>query len=562
MITNNKYIRGDIGIFDNQISSNIKIEDYEGKKADKYLITKEYLNNQINNIFYPEYIFPIIIRDEDLEGISGDTETEKIENLFYPEPPPDYYYTYFYSCCIYNRNEELKGYFIRQYKETYNENNKTYYKFKNYLMKIILNPNSGSGGISIDIYDEKKELYSGIIYNTLCYSNIINDYNSSIPINLQPFICYNKYSILPIIPIYYSFSLLPLSITQNLNSMISFNYRFEFLNYIGYNYHKNDDGYVRTLFMFNSKLNIFDLKINKNINNIFYSIDLKKIISHNVQDIMIDNIYFNLINLNFLAYDNINGDNVSYRFLNHNQILQSDYNTIKNASLLDNFHLCPKDPSSINLTLTSFSGKLKNSTINKFLIEKTITINSTNITYFSIEYNSNIYNYKLHNDTSYYYLSLLDNDYQEYTNPIKFPYYNSNDKIPNTNFNHIFLCSLNNGNYDNLYYGDYTNSSSSPINFYLLDDEDDLIEHLNEYFINDLSLNVICTFDNNTLNFQLSTPSLSKYMLCDWIPQVYNKTTTSNNNSTQIINKLNYSIPFIGYLKSIEDPVDIGGSPS
>ena len=558
MITNNKYIRGNIGEFDKQVSSNIKIEDYEGNKANKYLVTKEYLNNQIIDIFYPEYVFPIIIRDEDLENIQEDTEKNKIETLFSDEN--QIYLNYFSYCKDFYIEDELNGYFIRQYKEIINENNNNYYIFKNYFIKVKLSYINSEFSINIININEKKELISGKIYKALTYSYTNKDNNSDIydSINLQQFLCIDKNSILPIIPLTFSFPTNYFEETYNSNSFINLNYQNNIINYLGYIYHndvyiKNNDYLKQQInFIFESKLNISINKISKNIDTTktysfkIYPINNKpKSRNYNLNDIYLT--FFNLLILSLYKNDN-EGNNF---FINFKKILISDYNNYIEYSGHYNLFPLYNTINNTKITLTSFSGKLKDEENTKIIYSKEYIENNYNITYYSFEYNNNIYNYTIYTDIENYInkLSLLDANYREYTTKIFFPKYDNIPEhlIPSTGLNNMFLCNNYNGEISFNYFGNY-NSTNTIFN-------DDYEKYLRQYFVNDLFLNVICSIfetEENKLELRLKiiNPSLSKYMIYDWIPLYNDYDTDYSFDSYNIfINYLRNSITYKAYIK-------------
>lgn len=555
MITNNKYIRGNIGEFDKQVSSNIKIEDYEGNKANKYLVTKEYLNlnNQIS-FFYPEYVFPIIIRDEDLENILGDTETIKIEKLFSSIKNKNY----FLYCKDFYIEDELNGYFIRQYKEIINENNEDYYIFKNYFIKVKLSYINSELSIKIININEKKELISGKIYKALTYSytNKDNDSDIYVSINLQQFLCIDKNSILPIIPLSFSFPTKYFEESYGYSpnkSFINLNYQNNIINYLGYNYHNDILIYTDSFDLIQQFNFIFETKLNISINKISKNIDTTEIykfkinsINNTPNDNTLNDIYFTMFNLSILSFYK---DYYDDDFINFNKILTTDYNNIFNES---NYNLFPlyNTINNTKITLTSFSGKLKDEENTKIIYSKEYIENNYNITYYSFEYNNNIYNYTIYTNK----LSLLDANYREYTNKIFFPKYDDNQDhfIPSLRLKNIFLCNNYNGEISFNYFGKYLTDDNTTTFINIINNSEN---YLRQYFVNDLFLNVICSIfetEENKLELRLKiiNPSLSKYMIYDWIP-LYNDDDNDYNydNNYIFINYLRNSITYKAYIK-------------
>ena len=258
MITNNKYIRGNIGEFDKQVSSNIKIEDYEGNKANKYLVTKEYLNQQKiinpNNIFY----FNNNLINYDLDIIIFELYNELL----------------------------IDSYIIYQEKK----NNNNIITVKNYLVKLYL-----------EHYDEEEEIY---IYKCdkekkeLLKSNTIyicSDY--------KRYYCIDNEYIIPLIEINDIINDNIISkIINNSNIEIKYQYIFDYINFLKNKKIKIDLMYFLNLQNNINSNNIYKLDINfKYISLLF----LKFIYTYNnnyLKQIPI-NIYNSLINAERMDYE-------------------------------------------------------------------------------------------------------------------------------------------------------------------------------------------------------------------------------------------------------------------
>lgn len=181
MITNNKYIRGDIGVFNDKVSSSINIEDYNGEKANKYLITKEYLNKQLNGSGIPSIINQIILK-EDIKDFRLELDNRFIWDVYIICQEIDYNDYFSYEV----ESEEQRIYGVNNYlmklKETYNGSKYIYtidtnkkYNLKNNTFYIGVSPGQPE---DLLICVNSKYIIPVIPYYKVITS--INDYNDDV----------------------------------------------------------------------------------------------------------------------------------------------------------------------------------------------------------------------------------------------------------------------------------------------------------------------------------------------------------------------------------------------
>ena len=286
MITNNKFIRGDIGVFNNQVSSYINIEDYEREKANKYLVTKEYLNKQINGGEI-KYIMNKIILKEDIK----DFRYEEREKLF------------IWDVYIICQEIDNNDYFINE--------GQNYYGVNNYFMKIK------------ETYDEARNIYIYTIDTTKKYNlennTLYFDASTGHPYN-NLLICLNSKYIIPIIPYYNEIETdNEIDIKDNNNNVVGELTSKHYIDY--YNYIKSKNILINSIFKIELNSNITSNKnygcILESLNN-FYSKDKSN----------------NDIDINFLKYVFLLKEDALFYFIDLNN-LDKYKNFIKLSSLSD-----------------------------------------------------------------------------------------------------------------------------------------------------------------------------------------------------------------------------------
>ena len=289
MITNNKYIRGNIGEFDKQVSSNIKIEDYEGNKANKYLITKEYLNFNFYNLLNSKIIyFDKIIYDLNYELILNERIDEN----------NDIYIIYQKSFIEIDDGDEIIN-------------------VQNYLVKLIFKNQENNNYIYILDKQNLNDLYSGQIYM---------DYNNKL------FLCLNDIYIIPLIQIsdeFFEFNNLEKTI-DSVNIKYNINFIINYFSYIKIKY-INPNTYHKI----NSILNL-SLKIQKNINTEkTYSFNLNDTNELNYVNINFNQLFIKLIytfDNNF--YDYMYPPSLYYYFIKYDTIIDYDIYFYKDYNIL------------------------------------------------------------------------------------------------------------------------------------------------------------------------------------------------------------------------------------
>ena len=290
MITNNKYIRGNIGEFDKQVSSNIKIEDYEGNKANKYLITKEYLNFNFYNLFNSKIIyFDKIIYDLNYELILN----QRIDN-----------------------NNDIYIIYQKSFIEI-NDYDEEIIIVKNYLVKLIFKNQENTNYIYILDKQNLNDLYSGQIYM---------DYNNKL------FLCLNDIYIIPLIQI--SDEIFEFNNLEKTIDSVNIKYNINFIiNYFSYIKIKYID--LNVYYKINSILNL-SLKIQKNINTEkTYSFNLNDTNELNYVNINFNQLFIKLIyTFNYDFYDYMSPPSLYYYFIKYDTIIDYDIYFYKDYNIL------------------------------------------------------------------------------------------------------------------------------------------------------------------------------------------------------------------------------------
>lgn len=495
MITNNKYIRGDIGIFNKQALSYINIEDYNGLKTNKYLITKEYLQNYLqNNINEKNLIFGLIIPDS--------MSKSEITSLF--QSIAD-------SLELKNNFKNMS--FILQHSDTITESGTNYTTFKNYLIQIDISYNNDEYNINFDL-NNKKELIEGNLYY------IINNKG----INLS--ICKNNNSVCPIIIlndiVFNNTILSPLNINP-----LYLDYEIKLKSYIGKeytNYYNEDISDTNYYFynIFNFEFIIKDFIISKNI-------DLTNIYSYEIQNTDINDFYYYYSDKfkKYIDLTKVKSSDLSHT--NDDKINISIINTAK-----------------FNLNLVSYTGNSVKNT--KYIFSRSLTSYNTYPLF-------NIFNYEyvLINSNNTYNLYQKKTDSPYYYDTCKFPKYTTDNGTTILTFseNDIIKLFIYDNSNDNFYCCEEYNQDGMDLTL----SNNNKMYILKDNFKPDVPLNIVCNLynivENNTfksiISFSFTNYINKNYLINNFI------LSPENNNEDIVLDYSNYKTSFNGFIKFIED---------
>lgn len=505
MITNNKYIRGNIGEFDNQVSSNININDYNGNKANKYLVTKEYLLKYNNNYINDKKVV--------IEQVINDTVSkEDIIIMFQPGA------------------EQLIKFkdlsFILQHVDTITEEGIEYKTFKNYLIALNISYDNSNDEYIIDInLNDKHEIIEGNIYYILSYNDgMIHRDRAS----LLSSICLNNKSVYP-------FVILEQTIFYNelsSNSPVDLNYTIKLNSYLGkyyddkYNEDISDENrYFYNIFNFEFKINSLIISKNINLSNIYsYAISNGRILN------------------NFVYYS-------STRFKEYfdlTKIKSSDYPSYTNQ---DKINIYITNTTKFNLNLVSYTGNSLKDT--KYIFSRSLNTYNT-YPLFNI-FN---YDYVLININNTYNLYQKKNTSPFYYNDCVFPKYTDDDGTTISVFNSNVISKLflyDNSN-NNFYYCETYDSSG--MNLTLSTISSNILNILKDNFNPDVSLNTICNLYCNkysdsriisSISFSFTNYINKKYLIYDFILPIEDSDKSIIGDSSY------YKISFDGFIRFIDN---------